>query len=437
MFRCFIAITSLLLCFGDIAKCADVPDELFGYVETDPGGFMFYWFYGSTNPNVPRDELPLILWLAGGPGVGGSGYGNFGEFGPYNQWLEPRNNSWITKVNILFIDAPYGAGYSYVTNDTLYATTKRQVSNTLVKMHKQLIESDRFNCDWFCKLDYYIFGESYGGPFGFDFAYVLDNEINKNKDVNFSMNLKGVLSCDGWIHPISYMYSYPIFLYTNSLINSQQMLFLNNITNNCNNSINNNNYSMAIEYRELMMEYIEKFTINVDYYDYLEFDIKSEIEIPLNDTQIDKIMNGVIKYDYLNNTIPDNVRWDGNESNILYNALRLDFMNDTIFAVNYLLENDFSVNVWNGNLDLIVNNLGTLHWIENYINWTYLDNWKFDAEREAFLTNDNKSVNYFAQKYKNFAYYWVLGSGHEAPAYNYDAATKIMCTIVDVDCWDM
>lgn len=37
---------------------------------------QFYWFYGSNNPTIPRDDLPIVLWLQGGPGAGGTGYGN-------------------------------------------------------------------------------------------------------------------------------------------------------------------------------------------------------------------------------------------------------------------------------------------------------------------------------------------------------------------------
>ena len=59
---------------------------------------QFYWFYGSTNPDRPRDDLPIVLWLQGGPGAGGSGYGNFGEMGPVDTTLQPRKvGAWTEK----------------------------------------------------------------------------------------------------------------------------------------------------------------------------------------------------------------------------------------------------------------------------------------------------------------------------------------------------
>ncbi len=56
-----------------------IPDEAYGYIDVREGAHMFWWFYGATNSMQSRAELPIVLWLQGGPGAGGSGYGNFGK----------------------------------------------------------------------------------------------------------------------------------------------------------------------------------------------------------------------------------------------------------------------------------------------------------------------------------------------------------------------
>ena len=40
-----------------------IPDNTSGYVDVRPSAHMFWWLYGSTNPDVPREQLPLVMWL--------------------------------------------------------------------------------------------------------------------------------------------------------------------------------------------------------------------------------------------------------------------------------------------------------------------------------------------------------------------------------------
>ncbi|MCH93806.1 serine carboxypeptidase-like 51, partial [Trifolium medium] len=44
---------------------------------------MFWWHYKSPNRVENSSEpWPIILWLQGGPGGSGVGFGNFEEIGP-------------------------------------------------------------------------------------------------------------------------------------------------------------------------------------------------------------------------------------------------------------------------------------------------------------------------------------------------------------------
>lgn len=77
-------------------------------------------------------EYPLVIWLQGGPGGSGTGFGNFEEIGPFNVELKIRESSWIQHSNLLFIDNPVGTGYSYTTDDSAYATDNRMIGEDLV-----------------------------------------------------------------------------------------------------------------------------------------------------------------------------------------------------------------------------------------------------------------------------------------------------------------
>jgi vitellogenic carboxypeptidase-like protein len=70
-----------------------------------------------------NDDTPLLVWLQGGPG-GSSMFGLFVENGPLvvdeKLNVHVRTNSWASKYNLLFIDNPVGAGFSFTTTPDGY-----------------------------------------------------------------------------------------------------------------------------------------------------------------------------------------------------------------------------------------------------------------------------------------------------------------------------
>lgn len=69
--------------------------EDFGYVEVRPGAHMFWVMYHVDQPGNYTD-FPLIMWLQGGPGASGVGYGNFMELGPYDINGNLREYAWVS-----------------------------------------------------------------------------------------------------------------------------------------------------------------------------------------------------------------------------------------------------------------------------------------------------------------------------------------------------
>lgn len=47
----------------------------------------------------------------------------------------------MKKANLLFIDNPVGTGFSYVTNDSAYATTNKQIAVDLVSTLTHILET--------------------------------------------------------------------------------------------------------------------------------------------------------------------------------------------------------------------------------------------------------------------------------------------------------
>jgi serine carboxypeptidase 1 len=104
-----------------------------GYVQVRPNANMFWWLLKAGDDTTNDFQgYPLVIWLQGGPGASSTGFGNFGEIGPYQVDLQPRKNTWLNHANLLFIDNPVGSGYSYVTSDDAYVRNNTQIAIDLV-----------------------------------------------------------------------------------------------------------------------------------------------------------------------------------------------------------------------------------------------------------------------------------------------------------------
>lgn len=100
-----------------------IPSEDWNYVKVRENAFMFWWLYGAkTSDPSERVNKPLVMWLQGGPGGSSTGFGNFEELGPLTVELKPRNTTWLQAANVLFVDNPVGAGYSYVTDKSAFTS---------------------------------------------------------------------------------------------------------------------------------------------------------------------------------------------------------------------------------------------------------------------------------------------------------------------------
>ncbi|XP_036003925.1 retinoid-inducible serine carboxypeptidase-like [Fundulus heteroclitus] len=110
--------------------------EVWDYVEVRPGAHMFWWLYYPDNPSAQYQDLPLVMWLQGGPGGSGSGFGNFEEIGPLNRDLEPRKTSWVQAASVLFVDNPVGTGFSYAERPDGFATNVSTVASDMLVLLK-------------------------------------------------------------------------------------------------------------------------------------------------------------------------------------------------------------------------------------------------------------------------------------------------------------
>ena len=121
---------------------------------------MHYWLVLSeTNPST----APLVAWFNGGPGCS-SLDGFFYEHGPfvisssnYSQ-LDSREYRWNKIVNMLYIEAPVGVGFSFSDTDN-YKIDDDSAAND----NRAAIEAFYTMFPQFKTNKFFITGESYGG----------------------------------------------------------------------------------------------------------------------------------------------------------------------------------------------------------------------------------------------------------------------------------
>ncbi|XP_050283184.1 serine carboxypeptidase-like 18 isoform X1 [Quercus robur] len=151
-------------------------------------------FYSFVESQREPSSDPLQIWIGGGPGCS-SFQGFFYGIGPlsfdyiYSEERLPtlhlNPDTWTKGLNLLFIDAPVGAGFSYSKSFDGHSTTDRKtVANLYNFLQKWIIDHSEF-----AENQLYIGGGSYAGIF----IPVLAQKIYDGNEAGLKphFNLKG------------------------------------------------------------------------------------------------------------------------------------------------------------------------------------------------------------------------------------------------------
>ncbi|KJE92641.1 serine carboxypeptidase [Capsaspora owczarzaki ATCC 30864] len=190
--------------------CASNVNSYAGYYALTATKHYFYWFFESQqNPSTD----PVILWLTGGPGCA-SELALFYENGPctINDDLSTKANpySWNTFANLLYVDNPVGAGFSYGLFPVDYDRNEDQIANDLYKFIQDFITAH----PEFAKNEFFVFGESYAGHYVPALGYKIYT-ANQGSEGKYKINLKGIAIGNGLTDPeVQYRY-YPEYAFNN------------------------------------------------------------------------------------------------------------------------------------------------------------------------------------------------------------------------------
>ncbi|ESQ51259.1 hypothetical protein EUTSA_v10016630mg [Eutrema salsugineum] len=406
--------------------------EAWGYAEVRPKAHMFWWHYKSPyRVEDPSKPWPIILWLQGGPGASGVGIGNFQEVGPLDTFLKPRNSTWLKKADLLFVDSPVGAGYSFVEEKGLYVKSDEEAAKDLTTLLQKLFNKDQI----LNKSPLFIVAESYGGKIAVKLGLSVIDSVQSGK---LKLHLGGVVLGDSWISPEDFVFSWGPLLTTVSRLDYKGMDLSNSLAEKIRKQLKNGEY---VEATETWMELESLITVNsnsVDFYNFLldsdndplslttseetrkENRILKKYSRYLNDLRssgdvdkgdLNKLMNGVIKKKL--KIIPKDLTW-GNNSGDVFTAMQADFMRPTIEGVDELLAKGIDVTIYNGQLDVICSTSGTEAWVHK-LKWEGLQEFKKMEREPLFCENDRSKTRGFTKSFKNLHFYWILGAGHFVP----------------------
>ncbi|CAM8899213.1 unnamed protein product [Rhodiola kirilowii] len=161
-----------------------------GYVSVDDSELFYYFIESQGDPT----KDPFMLWLTGGPGCSVLNAIIY-QLGPMQfdihnypgglPSLIPWEEAWTKTANILFVDSPIGAGYSYSRTQAGWHSSDTKAADQVFQfLVKWLVENPKY-----LSLELIIGGDSYTGMF---VPVVTQKVLERNiAGGQPSLNLKG------------------------------------------------------------------------------------------------------------------------------------------------------------------------------------------------------------------------------------------------------
>ncbi|PVI00801.1 alpha/beta-hydrolase [Periconia macrospinosa] len=184
---------------GLLCESTEGVEEVRGYFAVGENIHLWFWYFSARSNS---STAPLVAWLNGGPGAS-SMIGLFQNNGPCHfpansSSSSPTRNeqSFNNVANMLYIDQPAGAGFSYGTNDTevnAINSTPRAVPYVYDFLQAFLAHGE------FAHLAERKFGvatASYGGHYGPELVRYIQ-ERNENGRGQTKINLAGLAINNG------------------------------------------------------------------------------------------------------------------------------------------------------------------------------------------------------------------------------------------------
>jgi vitellogenic carboxypeptidase-like protein len=388
---------------------------------------MFFWYLPAQNGD---SDAPLVIWLQGGPG-GSSLFGMFIEMGPFNVDskfnLVPKPYTWNDKYDMLFIDNPVGAGFSYTGTGKGYVVDEDEVANNLYSLLQQFYTV----FPSVSKKDLYVTGESYGGHYVPAITYKIHEE-NKVIEVGdgsdqIAIPLKGFAIGDGWIDPVVQITGYPDLMFNLGLATQNQQTI---IKDSCDRSVS---YIQEGDMLEAFNVWDEM--LNGDVYPYAnyfhnitgsnDYDNILRTNPPPSWTPYGDFLNSApVRKSLHVGDIPYGVNASDCERHLL-----ADFHASMVPRLETLLDSNYKILIYSGQLDVIIAPALTELFLPHVV-WSGQKEYQ-EADRKVWRVNaSDQEVAGFVRQVQNLTQIIIRGAGHICPAdqprRSYDMITRFI-----------
>ncbi|XP_077547797.1 vitellogenic carboxypeptidase-like [Haemaphysalis longicornis] len=192
-----------------LEKAEDV-ETYSGYLTIDKTYFsnVFFLLVKSKTQLSTTGKRRLLLWIEGGPGESAL-FSMFMKNGPVGisssgEVYRRNETSLNNHVDVIYVDSPVGAGYSFTRNASGYSSTLEDTSRDLYTFFTQFLDIfDEYN-----DAEFYVGGESYGARISLGFAKYM------KYCGNLRLNITGVISGSGFLGPLLETINPTNFLYS-------------------------------------------------------------------------------------------------------------------------------------------------------------------------------------------------------------------------------
>lgn len=386
---------------------------------------LFYIFYECRNlaAGQPSTEVPIIIWLQGGPG-GSSQTGNFFEQGPYGLNLDQstgkyketkRDQSWNDYYNMLYIDNPRGTGYS-IADKNSYVTTEDDVAQDFLNALLNFYGLSTFSS--YTNTPLYIFGESYAGHYIPSIAQKI-LEYNNGKPT-LQIPLKGVGIGDGFTDPEHQLAENALFAFTLGLVDDVQRAEIEYYQLDGVGNIYTDKWLAAQSDFDNVMDLITSYGGGLNVYNFREFgdyDFSPMIKF-MNDEDTIKRYN-----------VDPSVAGQFTDVNMnVYAALSEDFMQSVAQNVSFVANNGLPIMFYNGQDDIICNTPAVQNWITN-LPWAG-QNGLYQTPFNVWIY-ENGTVAGLQKNYNNFYFVIVNKAGHLSPMDQIETTSEMIQRFVN------
>jgi len=454
----------------------EAPHHYAGLLPASADGhkYLFYWYFlPDETKNIDDKDIPLVLWLNGGPGCS-SMDGLFLENGPL-QFIQrasessPNTEEWKiglreggswhdSPAHVVYLDQPVGTGLSFTSDHKSYPKNDEEVNvdfyywlQKFLSLHSKTLLVNNKNGKGKKEMarPMYFTGESHAGHYiPSMMAYIMKQQHLQEQypeDETISVKLGGAAIGNGWFDP-PVQYAAAAAAYGHGLIGRAQQAKLDEKEKECQSILKGGKYysSKCMSLLDDIVHQSHGGNLNtrVSQYDIRQIEISSSREFPPGHKIVESYLgnrgnakklfgkdfdhNLVLKAIHASSSLEAGQRFQ-ECTDPPYIALRHQDGLGVTKDIVLLLNNNIKMFFFNGIMDLICNHVGNEIALEN-LEWQYSKDW-IQAPRYAWISSD-KHVAGYMKEYKNLSYLKLLDSGHMVPMDQPQIALAMITTLM-------